>query len=385
MAKRKRKTISVGTETEVLTKSRRRCCLCYYLEERRDAVLQGQIAHLDQDRSNSSADNLVWLCLPHHDQFDSTPSVSKGITANEVKVYRDRMITEIAAEDTTGVPPASPPQEQLEVRACSTRRGRVSLAQVIVESIGIRPIRIVAWYYFWNDGTGEPDQMHEERHHSLPVVLNERDTHELLGTLECRGSQVTGIGVLDSDGKRWDVPAEQIAAFARVAAQHSFPEHLLSDEDRIPDDSSGQDIAISVRAEDSPQYPHERLVVTIANSSTVPVRVFSADIEWEYEPHRHLSEAGNSKQVAEVGGAVSLSHAGSNEPIPAGGSREYFVDGVWAGVLQSAASPDVLPEKIKITVATSRNQGWQLTGDGLPEAVISVARSVATAQARSLI
>ncbi len=294
------------------------------------------------------------------------------------------MITEISGESVIEAG-ATSPQQQLRISACPTRRGRISLAQVRLESIGIRPIRVVAWYYYWNEGRGGPDQLVEQHHDSLPVVLHERDHHELLGTLECCGSKVTGIGVVDSDRKRWDVPAEQVTTFARVAAQHPFPEHLLSDEDRIPDDTSGQDLAISVRAQDSPHYPHKCLVVTVANNAANPVRVFRADLEWEYHPLRQLSDNADSRQVEEVGGSVSLSDQGSDEPIPSGGSREYTVDGVWAGVLQSAASADVPPETIKITLVTSRKRGWQVTGEGLPEAVTSVARSVATAQARGQI
>lgn len=46
------------------------------------------MAHLDQDPANSAAENLVFLCLDHHAQFDSRTSQSKGLTPQEVKSYR---------------------------------------------------------------------------------------------------------------------------------------------------------------------------------------------------------------------------------------------------------------------------------------------------------
>ena len=49
---------------------------------------KGQIAHLDRDPSNSDPDNLAFLCLEHHDEYDSRPSQSKGLTIEEVKRYR---------------------------------------------------------------------------------------------------------------------------------------------------------------------------------------------------------------------------------------------------------------------------------------------------------
>jgi hypothetical protein len=46
------------------------------------------MAHLDQDPANSAAENLAFLCLEHHDQYDSRTSQSKGLTPQEVKCYR---------------------------------------------------------------------------------------------------------------------------------------------------------------------------------------------------------------------------------------------------------------------------------------------------------
>ena len=85
-----RRKIPKSLETEVLTQSRRRCCLCFGLKKDA-AVKEGQIAHVDQDRTNNAIGNLAWLCLSHHDQYDSRPSQSKGITAMELKAYRDEM------------------------------------------------------------------------------------------------------------------------------------------------------------------------------------------------------------------------------------------------------------------------------------------------------
>ncbi|MGI8978116.1 MAG: hypothetical protein ACR2FY_02705 [Pirellulaceae bacterium] len=49
-----------------------------------DANLQGQIAHVDRDRTNHQESNLAYLCLPHHDVYDSTPSQSKRLSPAEL-------------------------------------------------------------------------------------------------------------------------------------------------------------------------------------------------------------------------------------------------------------------------------------------------------------
>lgn len=82
-----RTTIPQGVVAEVLTASRRRCCVCFALRSD-DTEKRGQIAHLDHNRSNGTKDNLAFLCLEHHDQYDSRTSQSKGMTLVEVKRYR---------------------------------------------------------------------------------------------------------------------------------------------------------------------------------------------------------------------------------------------------------------------------------------------------------
>ena len=86
----KRKKLSKEQEVKILVLSRRRCCLCSGLN--RDLqIKQGQIAHLDSNPENDNFDNLAFLCLSHHDSFDSTTSQSKGLIAEEVKIYRKEL------------------------------------------------------------------------------------------------------------------------------------------------------------------------------------------------------------------------------------------------------------------------------------------------------
>lgn len=89
MSPRRRK-LTKETEEKVLFRSRRRCCLCVFINGDL-SVKQVQIAHVDQNRDNNRLDNLVALCLNHHDEFDSKRSQSKGITASEIKHYRHEL------------------------------------------------------------------------------------------------------------------------------------------------------------------------------------------------------------------------------------------------------------------------------------------------------
>jgi hypothetical protein len=85
-----RTPVSKAAEEKVLIASRRRCCLCVFLEGR-DEARSGQIAHLNHDRSDSRFKNLVYLCLEHHNEYDTQTSQSKGLTVGEVREYRNRL------------------------------------------------------------------------------------------------------------------------------------------------------------------------------------------------------------------------------------------------------------------------------------------------------
>ena len=97
MSSRKKPTQDV--QTEVLVASRRRCCICFGLLGDLSFKQQGQLAHVDRDPANSDADNLAFMCLEHHDWFDSRPSQSKGPTPEEARRYRQELYDELRMRD----------------------------------------------------------------------------------------------------------------------------------------------------------------------------------------------------------------------------------------------------------------------------------------------
>lgn len=95
MAKQ-RPAIPIVVQTELLLQSRRRCCLCFGLKADIE-VKEGQIAHLDRNPSNNKLDNLAWLCLSHHDHYDSVRRQTKRLTPEEVKSYRAQLHSQLSA------------------------------------------------------------------------------------------------------------------------------------------------------------------------------------------------------------------------------------------------------------------------------------------------
>ena len=114
MARGKRKATQKSSETRVLARARRRCALCFGLY-RDSSVKQGQIAHVDHNRTNGKYQNLVFLCLPHHDQYDSTTRQSKNVTLNEVKMYRAELDRFLRVEVGVAWPNFAEPGERTTV------------------------------------------------------------------------------------------------------------------------------------------------------------------------------------------------------------------------------------------------------------------------------
>lgn len=86
----KRAKNSPATETELLTLSGRRCAICFAVDGD-TSEKGGQIAHIDRNPSNNQIENLCFLCMTHHDKYDTRTSQSKGLTEHEVRSYRDRL------------------------------------------------------------------------------------------------------------------------------------------------------------------------------------------------------------------------------------------------------------------------------------------------------
>ena len=91
-----RKRIPEEVEKKVLLDGARRCPLCFHLNGDLTAK-HGQIAHLDQNPSNASEDNLAFMCLSHHSEYDSKTRQHKNFKPAEVKVMRSSLYKAIAS------------------------------------------------------------------------------------------------------------------------------------------------------------------------------------------------------------------------------------------------------------------------------------------------
>ena len=106
----RRKKIPQSKQDEVITLSSRKCCLCFGINSD-FSPKKGQIAHLDKNPENNAIGNLAWLCLDHHDEYDSRTSQSKGLTIGEVKRYRDKLYEAVEKDRQNALPTSKSPSQ----------------------------------------------------------------------------------------------------------------------------------------------------------------------------------------------------------------------------------------------------------------------------------
>ncbi len=84
---------------KILLACRRRCCLCYFLLNDHSEK-EGQMAHIDRDHSNSVEHNIAFLCLIHHNLYDTRYSQSKRITPSEIMTYKQALTVALGTART---------------------------------------------------------------------------------------------------------------------------------------------------------------------------------------------------------------------------------------------------------------------------------------------
>ena len=148
MARPTRKLIPQATQVGILVESRRRCALCFHLDGDL-SMKDGQLAHIDRNRANDAEDNLVFLCLVHHNQYDTKPSQSKAWLPAEL-VEIKRRFQQAVAEDrhiNRGATAATIGRE-------TDRKALTDLMQAMSDTCTIDFLRDVdfgGWSFHWRE------------------------------------------------------------------------------------------------------------------------------------------------------------------------------------------------------------------------------------------
>jgi hypothetical protein len=75
-----------------------RCCMCEPINGLPPRIRNGQLHHLDEDPSNNDPDNLVWLCLEHHEDAGKVGRASRRLSPHTIRKYRALLQSRIATQ-----------------------------------------------------------------------------------------------------------------------------------------------------------------------------------------------------------------------------------------------------------------------------------------------
>lgn len=84
-----RKRIPNAVADSVIFESDRTCCVC------QNPHKPVQVHHLDGDHSNYEPRNLAVLCLDHHDEATRGPGLGRGLSAGQIRLYRDAWLRRV--------------------------------------------------------------------------------------------------------------------------------------------------------------------------------------------------------------------------------------------------------------------------------------------------
>jgi len=85
----RRPKINQSIVAELQFRADLRCCLCQNAADLPPRPANGQIHHVDGNPCNNAIENLVWLCLDHHEEVGKSGPSSRRIYPKAVKRYRD--------------------------------------------------------------------------------------------------------------------------------------------------------------------------------------------------------------------------------------------------------------------------------------------------------
>jgi len=101
-----RKPFPESVQTEVLVRCRRRCALCFCLDQDLDEK-EGQLAHIDAPE-DATLGNAAWLCTKHHARYDSVSLQTKGYRPSELREYQQILFASVESFERRGSKKRSP-------------------------------------------------------------------------------------------------------------------------------------------------------------------------------------------------------------------------------------------------------------------------------------
>ena len=90
---------------------------------------RGQIVHVNRDPSDIALENLAFLCLDHHDEYDSMPRQTTRLTADELRAHREELYATLAKHPLPEITYTSGEAEQGNSPSTTGPRGSETISE----------------------------------------------------------------------------------------------------------------------------------------------------------------------------------------------------------------------------------------------------------------
>lgn len=96
-----RTKIPAKTAAQIEVASDRTCCVC------RDPNKAYHLHHIDGDPTNHNPNNIVLLCLQHHHEGELKGGLGRGLSPDQLRLFRERWYAEVERRLKEGPPTAT--------------------------------------------------------------------------------------------------------------------------------------------------------------------------------------------------------------------------------------------------------------------------------------
>lgn len=327
-----------------------------------------------KSEERSDVTNGIWLCqncakLVDSDELLYTTELLRAWKlTTEARVQQSvQSNSPLLINDTT--------EKNVRVRASYAGGPDCSHIDFNIFNAGSKPIYLSSWFINCDDNHSNVSLSCLEG--ILPFRLQDQDHYDIkvdVGKDSLRS--VKSLGIVDGNNHWWNVSENEVARIRQEYIRYKSlkPETATT---KLLEELRGCKVDITACVEESnPNF--KQLHVKFRNDSNSPIQLRGARIQWEYHPHRMLSNETSSPKVAQTGGSVGLDALFDiRSPVMPGKTVVFSVKRDFTPILVEVLFDDVNEEDIKISIHSNTQLSWIADMDGIPEAVRKYAKFVA--------
>ena len=321
----------------------------------------------------SSVTNGIWLCQNCAKLIDSDELLYTAELLRAWKLTTEARVQQ-SVQSNSPLLITDTNTNDVRVRASYSGGPDCSHIHFNIFNAGSKPVYLSSWFINCDDKHGNVSLSCLEG--TLPFRLQDQDHYEInvdVGKDKLRN--VKSLGIVDGNNRWWNVGENEVA---RIRQEYIRYKSLKPEPDTTQLLEELRECKVHVAASVKELHPNvKQLQVSFRNDSSSPIQLRGARIEWQYHPHRMLSNGTSNPKVAQSGGSVGLDALfDARSPVMPGETVNFSIKRDFAPMLVEVLFDDVKDEDIRISIYTNTQLSWVANMDEIPEAIREYAKFV---------